>query len=166
MKLVHARILVVATIVLTASAATAQYNPPPSQPSQTQPAAPAPAPAAPAPAPAVTNTVDGQIQAISISCSGAVPDTCSANADIVTGAYSTMANGEFGQDRLITAGYGPVTRIYIPAGMLVTFGNRQAPVTALRVGDEMRIDYATSTANDLNIAVNTASAGTVVKAGQ
>jgi hypothetical protein len=29
----------------------------------------------------------------------------------------------------------------------------------------MRIDYATTTANDLNIAVNTASAGTVVKSG-
>ena len=65
----------------------------------------------------------------------------------------------------MTAGYGPTTRIYIPAGMLVTFGSRQVPVTTLRIGDEMRLDYRTSTANDLNIAVNTASAGTVVKVG-
>jgi hypothetical protein len=74
-------------------------------------------------------------------------------------------NGDHDGDRLITAGIGPVTRIYVPAGMLVTFGNRQVAVTALRVGDEMRIDYMTTTANDLNIAVNTASAGTVVKSG-
>lgn len=65
----------------------------------------------------------------------------------------------------MTPGYGPVTRIYIPEGMLVTFGSRQVPVTALRAGDEMRIDYTTSTANDLNIAVNRASAGTIVKSG-
>jgi len=75
-----------------------------------------------------------------------------------------MANGEQSQDRLVTAGYGPFTRIYVPAGMLVAFGNRQVAVTALRVGDEMRIDYTTTTA--LNIAVNTASAGTIVKEGQ
>jgi hypothetical protein len=111
------------------------------------------------------NAIDGEIQAISISCSGAVPDTCAATADIVKGAFPTVANGEQGGDRSVTPGYGPVTRIYIPEGMLVTFGNRQVPVTTLRVGDEMRIDYTTTTANDLNIAVNTASAGTVVKSG-
>jgi hypothetical protein len=112
-----------------------------------------------------TNTIDGEIEAISISCSGAVPDTCAAIADIVTGAFPIVASAEQGGDHLITPGYGPVTRIYVPAGMLVTFGNRQVAVTTLRVGDEMRIDYVTTAANDLNIAVNTASAGTIVKAG-
>ena len=191
MKLRHAQILMVATLVLTASVATAQYNTQPSQPMyQPQPAAPAPAPAAPAPAPATptpapaaptpaptapesapagsvnpTNTIDGEIQAISLSCSGTVPDTCAATADIVIGAFPAVVNGDHGGERLITAGYGPVTRIYVPAGMLVAYGNRQVPVTTLRVGDEMRIDYATTTASDLNIAVNTASAGTVVRTG-
>ncbi|HKX18365.1 MAG TPA: hypothetical protein VJT33_10185, partial [bacterium] len=122
----------------------------------------APEPAAPA---AATNTVAGEIQTITLSCSGAAPDTCAATADIVTGAFPTIANGEQGQDRLMTPGYGPVTRIYIPEGLLVTFGSQQVPVTALRAGDEMRIDYTTSTANDLNIAFNRASAGTIVKQG-
>lgn len=81
------------------------------------------------------------------------------------GAFPIVANGEAGGDRFTTAGYGAVTRIYVPAGMLVTFGKRQVPVTTLRVGDEMRIDYTTTTANDLHIAVNTASAGTVVRTG-
>ena len=182
MKLRHAQILMVATLVLTASVATAQYNTQPSQPmyqpqpAAPAPAAPAPAPATPTPAPAApestpagsvnpTNTIDGEIQAISLSCSGTVPDTCAATADIVIGAFPAVVNGDHGGERLITAGYGPVTRIYVPAGMLVAYGNRQVPVTTLRVGDEMRIDYATTTASDLNIAVNTASAGTVVRTG-
>lgn len=73
-------------------------------------------------------TLDGQVHAISVHCEGAVPDTCSGIVDVEVGV-----------------GSGAITRVFIPAGMLIAYGGRQLPVTALDVGDHVRIDL-TSTA--------------------
>ncbi len=84
-------------------------------------------------------TLDGQVQAISVHCDGAVPDTCSGTVDIVTGV-----------------GSGAVTRVFIPVGMLITYGSRQLPVTALDVGDHVRIDLASTN------GTNSAASATIV----
>lgn len=69
-------------------------------------------------------TVEGQIQAITIHCIGAVPATCSGVADITTGP-----------------GFGYVSRIFIPEGTRIVYGGRRVPVTALETGDRVRIDF-------------------------
>ena len=84
-------------------------------------------------------TLDGQVQAIAVHCDGMVPDTCSGTVDVVIGV-----------------GSGAVVRVFIPAGMLIAYGNRQLPVTALDVGDHVRIDLA-STAG-----ANIAASATIV----
>jgi len=72
-------------------------------------------------------TLDGQVHAISVHCEGAVPDTCSGTVDVEVGV-----------------GSGAITRVFIPAGMQIQYGGRQLPVTALEVGDHVRIDLAST----------------------
>lgn len=72
-------------------------------------------------------TVQGQVQTITVHCTGAVPDTCGGVVDVLTGA-----------------GSGYMTRIFIPAGMLIGYGSARVPVTAIEAGDRIRIDFTAS----------------------
>ena len=69
-------------------------------------------------------TIEGQVQAITVHCIGAVPATCSGIADAATGA-----------------GSGYVSRIFIPEGTRILDGGRRVAVTAIEAGDHIRIDF-------------------------
>lgn len=97
---------------------------------------------------AQSTTTEGQIQGISVSCSGKVPDTCAGRVDIAAGL-----------------GYG-VTSVFIPEGVPIKYGSRQVPITFLETGDRVRIDYTTtnSTAANVNPVLNSAAAATLLTA--
>jgi hypothetical protein len=94
-------------------------------------------------------TVEGQVQAVTVHCSGAAPETCGGTVDVVTGV-----------------GSGNITTIIVPEGKLLSYGGRQVPITALAVGDYVRFDYTTTTTalGDATVAFNTASNGVIVAA--
>ena len=84
-------------------------------------------------------TLDGQVQTITIHCTGVVPDTCSGVVDVLTGA-----------------GTGYATRVFIPAGTKIGYGSARVPVTAIESGDRVRINYTAAASG------NTATAATII----
>ncbi|MHB8732184.1 MAG: hypothetical protein ACYDAB_10395 [bacterium] len=84
-------------------------------------------------------TVDGQVQTITIHCTGVVPDTCSGVVDVLTGT-----------------GSGYATRVFIPEGTRIGYGSAPVPVTAIEAGDHVRIDYTAAPSG------NTATAATIL----